>query len=83
MPVCLNFSSHYLNLCFFLLMGFVFCDSYYPTDGGGPAGGEGRAGKDRTGGKHGQGRTGRNEGHGRGKTGRGEARQVHYAPGSH
>jgi hypothetical protein len=42
-------------LFFFFLMGFVFCDSYYPTDRGGPArvarasrGGPTWAGKDRT-----------------------------------
>jgi hypothetical protein len=23
------------DLCFFFLMGFVFCDNYYPTNGGG------------------------------------------------
>jgi hypothetical protein len=37
------------DLCFFFLIGFVFCDSYYPTDKGGPARarGGGQAGKDR------------------------------------
>ncbi len=42
-------------------MGFVFCDSYYPTDkGGGQQGGPARAR-----GGHGRGRTGRSGGHGR------------------
>jgi hypothetical protein len=48
-------TSHCLDLFFFFLMGFVFCDSYYPTNRGGgqhgwrglARGGSARAGKGR------------------------------------
>jgi len=45
-------SKHCPDLCFFFLMGFVFCDSYYPTDSGGQHGWRGptRGGPARAGG---------------------------------